>query len=761
MAARYKRRKLSLDREEKVLDPAINEITSIQKSPNIVEPDPSASLQHRRSLFVRSLPLTATTETLTKLFSESYPLKHAVVVVDPKTKQSKGYGFVTFTDAGDAQDAKKELDGLLVEGKKIRVTIAEPRHREAGESQQKVLKDHVAPEPSTSKDKEPLKDSRPPKLIVRNLPWTLKEPEQLASLFRSYGKVKHATIPQKKPGLQSGFGFVVLRGKKNAEKALAGVNGKVVDGRTLAVDWAVEKGIWETLQKGEDDGKSSPDGVVQSIGVEDASSIKSEDRESYMADVKVTSDAEYDSVSGKSEPSITSTIAKPESREDVTTLFIRNLPFTATDDTLGEHFRQFGPVRYARVVLDHATERPRGTGFVCFYRQEDATTCHRDAPRPQLTSRPIKGKMNAATTSSLKSSILKDLHLDPSGKFTLEGRVLQISRAVNRNEALRLTAVGDSSRDVRDRDKRRLYLLSEGTVPSNSPLYSQLAPSEVKMREDSAKQRQALVKSNPALNLSLTRLSIRNIPRSVTSKDLKALAREAVVGFASDVKAGLRQQLSKEELLRGGDEMRSAERDRKLKGKGIVKQAKIVFEGREGSKVTEDSGAGRSRGYGFVEYVSHRWALMGLRWLNGHAVGRHLPHGEKGNMSKEDSKERKKRIIVEFALENSQVVGRRREREIKAREASKGIAQQKAIAGRLVPSKDDLFNVPSAAPPHQGTKRKRYSDVQATGSFTKPSSRKSSRQIDQSEESNKLSKRQRIVSKKRTMRRATRNKGKG
>ena len=117
------------------------------------------------------------------------------------------------------------------------------------------------------------------------------------------------------------------------------------------------------------------------------------------------------------------------------------------------------------------------------------------------------------------------------------------SRAVDRKEAARLTVAGTTLRDARDKDKRRLYLLSEGTVPSSSPLYEQLSATEIKMREDSAKQRQSLTRSNPTLHLSLTRLSVRNLPRSVTSKDLKALAREAVVGFARDVKAGARRQL--------------------------------------------------------------------------------------------------------------------------------------------------------------------------------------------------------------------------
>ena len=95
-----------------------------------------------------------------------------------------------------------------------------------------------------------------------------------------------------------------------------------------------------------------------------------------------------------------------------------------------------------------------------------------------------------------------------------------------------------------------------------------------------------------------------------------------------------------------------------------MRQSKIIFEGREGAKVSEDSGAGRSRGYGFIEYSSHRWALMGLRWLNGHAV--------------ESGTGKKQRLIVEFAIENAQVVSRRREREEKARIRSKEVLEARA-----------------------------------------------------------------------------------
>ena len=35
-------------------------------------------------------------------------------------------------------------------------------------------------------------------------------------------------------------------------------------------------------------------------------------------------------------------------------------------------FRTFGALRYARITVDHATGRSRGTGFVCFWDKDDA-----------------------------------------------------------------------------------------------------------------------------------------------------------------------------------------------------------------------------------------------------------------------------------------------------------------------------------------------------------------------------------------------------
>ncbi|QDS67520.1 hypothetical protein FKW77_001792 [Venturia effusa] len=740
MAPRRKRQKLSEEGAEQVT--AVDE----EAEPSHSKEDAAASKgakQHRRQLFVRQLPRQTTSEDLTQHFSQSLPVKHAVVVTDAATKDCKGYGFVSFADAEDAQRALEEFHGSLLHGSKIRVELAEARHR--AEDGTLGLKPANA---AKERQRVAAGEQQAPKLIVRNLPWTIDTPDKVVLLFRSYGKIKHCVVPKNAKGTMMGFAIVVMRGKKNAEKAMEGINGRTIEGRTLAVDWAVDKDTWQNGQKDEvvkeeaerlekeatheDDGTQAEDedGHIYPSGDDNRASENANDDEQDEEDL---SEDEDDDDGEEEEPTL-----KPRTTTTESTLFVRNLPFTCTDEELKEHFEDFGPVRYARIVLDRGTERPRGTGFVCFYKVEDADGCLREAPRASTRAAAGKGKKDMADING--HTVLQNELGDPSGRFTLNGRVLIVTRAVEKGEASRLTAEGVAHRNVRDKDKRRLYLLNEGTIASNTPLYAKLSPSEIAMREASAKQRKALIESNPSLHISLTRLSVRNIPRTITSKDLKALAREAVVGFATDVKEGKRERLSKEELSRGGDEMREAERLRKLKGKGIVSQATIVFEGREGTKVKE--GAGRSRGYGFIEYATHRSALMGLRWLNGHSIGYQAAETEKKGKkpSKEDLQERKKRLIVEFAIENAQVVTRRNELQMKSRERPKAPADGE--------KKTETVNK-AASSKAKGPKSKKRKASEKDSTTNEPENLTTAE---------KLANRTRIIARKRNARRESRKK---
>jgi nucleolar protein 4 len=739
MAPRRKKQRLSETGVEAatataaVVDTPATESTAAAATPKEVA---------RRQLFIRGLAPTVTTEDLTNFFSESYPIKNALVVLDKETKASKGYGFVTFADVEDAQRAKEELKGTALQGKKIAVDFAEARQREGEAKSDKPANRFKA-------DREQqMKDAQAPKIIVRNLPWSIKTPDELGKHFLPYGKVNFVTLPKKPSGELRGFAFVALRGKKNAERAIQGLNGKEIDGRAIAVDWAVERDVWQGLQKTEQEG----DGAAADEDKSDAeSSVVSSDDESEAEDGSEDenddeddSNTDYEDVDDSDEDGGVELEDTRPKREEYT-VFVRNLPFTVTDESLKEHFEQFGGVRFARVVLDRDTERPKGTGFVSFYNEEDMINCLKGVPSVKLQTRNVEKKDGATIT--VTHSVLEDADADPTGKYTLEGRVLQLSRAVDKSEATRLTAEGAASRFSRDKDKRRLYLLSEGTIPSNSPLYQQLSPSEIKMREESATLRRKQIQENPSLHLSLTRLSIRNIPRSITSKDLKALARSAVVGFAADIKAGKRNKLSREEVIRGGQAMLVAEKQRKKRGVGIVKQAKVVFETPAGSKVNEETGAGRSRGYGFIEYYTHRNALMGLRWLNGHAVD----YKVKGELPKNKAaaklalEDKRKRLIAEFAIENANVVSRRSTRE---EQATAPKPEKDGASGRGQKRKRD--GEEKTGGKNKKTKKQGASGVDAAAAAPAAGTE------DTDKDKSKLAQRTRIIAQKRQKRKAKR-----
>ena len=641
--------------------------------------DEWSSAHPTTSLFVRSLPLTATTQSLTDFFSQAYPLKHAVVILDKESGKSRGFGFVTFADIQDAQQAKEGLHGSLFEGRKLQIDFAKPRHRTSHHGRESWpapnLRDAQptkAPVPAPGQGRRAEEFCR---LIVRNLPGSFKEHRQLAHLFMRYGKIKDATLPKCKPGLSPGFGFVVIRGKKNAEKAIAGVNGKPVEGRSVAVDWAVDKSTWQQLQT-KNTGTLLPESTEADDKV-DLQPSNSQHRTGECsdrageADVSPTPDAidvrTKDSASRELETS--SELPRKAGLEGTSdnvssTLFVRNLPYSAIDEDLLACFKSFGPVRYARVVIDAETKRARGTGFVSFSNPSDARECLRHAPHNHVSIQDSQAKKDA---NSANTSILHDPSTDPLGRFTIKDRVVQVSQAVEKDEAHRLMAQRKASAATRDNDRRHLYLLTEGIVATDSSLHDSLAPSELRMREQNLLQRQKMVKDNPSLFLSLTRLSIRNLPKHFTAKDLKALAREAVVGFAKNVKAGQRQPLTKEEQRRDNEQMRLAETARRLKATGIVKQAKIIYESQDGAKTGASGEGTRSRGYGFVEYSSHRWALMGLRWLNGHRVEQTSTEPETQSKTPKVSK----RLVAEFAIENARVVARRTDKDHAAHERPK------------------------------------------------------------------------------------------
>jgi len=53
-------------------------------------------------------------------------------------------------------------------------------------------------------------------------------------------------------------------------------------------------------------------------------------------------------------------------------LFVGNLPFSSTEDSLRTLFAQFGEVQQVKIMTDRDTGKPRGFGFVEMTQDEDA-----------------------------------------------------------------------------------------------------------------------------------------------------------------------------------------------------------------------------------------------------------------------------------------------------------------------------------------------------------------------------------------------------
>jgi len=54
------------------------------------------------------------------------------------------------------------------------------------------------------------------------------------------------------------------------------------------------------------------------------------------------------------------------------TLFLRNVSYDTTEEQMVTCFSAFGPIVFAKLVMDKALNRPRGTAFVQFERKQDA-----------------------------------------------------------------------------------------------------------------------------------------------------------------------------------------------------------------------------------------------------------------------------------------------------------------------------------------------------------------------------------------------------
>jgi RNA recognition motif-containing protein len=79
------------------------------------------------NIFVGNLPFSATEADLNGLFSEFGAVDSVAIITDRETGRSRGFGFVELAADARAQDAIRDLDGVDLQGRNIKVNEAKPR----------------------------------------------------------------------------------------------------------------------------------------------------------------------------------------------------------------------------------------------------------------------------------------------------------------------------------------------------------------------------------------------------------------------------------------------------------------------------------------------------------------------------------------------------------------------------------------------------------------------------------------------------------
>lgn len=78
-------------------------------------------------LYVGNLPFHATESLVSERFASSGELVSVKLIMDRETGRSRGFAFVEMANAAAAQKAISDHDGQDLEGRALRVSIAEDR----------------------------------------------------------------------------------------------------------------------------------------------------------------------------------------------------------------------------------------------------------------------------------------------------------------------------------------------------------------------------------------------------------------------------------------------------------------------------------------------------------------------------------------------------------------------------------------------------------------------------------------------------------
>lgn len=229
------------------------------------------------------------------------------------------------------------------------------------------------------------------RIIVRNLSFKSTE-DKLKKHFEQYGPVVEVKILKKPDGKLVGCGFVQFKVVQHAAKAIYHLTGKPFLGRDIVCDWALGKNTYvknmkaafekeikeetieldgdvkvkdETVSDDDEENDEKKNIVDNTVTVKDSDEEESDDEKEESESESEEEEDDDESVKNE-EPEAKRPRVVSNDVQEGKTVFIKNVPFTATNEDVKECLSQFGPLYYGLVCVDPITEHSKGTAFVKF-----------------------------------------------------------------------------------------------------------------------------------------------------------------------------------------------------------------------------------------------------------------------------------------------------------------------------------------------------------------------------------------------------------
>uniref|UniRef100_A0A6P7FCI4 RNA-binding protein 28 isoform X2 n=1 Tax=Diabrotica virgifera virgifera TaxID=50390 RepID=A0A6P7FCI4_DIAVI len=354
--------------------------------------------------------------------------------------------------------------------------------------------------------KQLLKEKRA-RLVVKNISFKVT-PEKLKKHFEKYGEVKSVELLKKPDGKLTGCAFVQFSLVQKAAKARHYTNDQEFLGRKIVVDFAKAKNKYQKEQQLKKVEIKNEDGTKEIIEIkeedDDDVSVKSEnvdDQEIKDEPENSDSDSEkFDNEDANSDDSDDKdedikeekqldSVKKPYLSHDVAegkTVFVKNVPFDATNDDLKQCMKQFGRVYYALVCFDKLTEHSKGTAFVKFVNAEDAQKA-----------------LSAGT------------------ELKLLGNILDCHPALDKGDVNKKVTQEKESKNV-PKDSRNLYLVKEGVILAGSKAAEGVSATDMAKRLQIEQYKTQMLR-NLNMFVSKERIVVHNLPSSWDDKKLKIL----------------------------------------------------------------------------------------------------------------------------------------------------------------------------------------------------------------------------------------------